>query len=103
MSFIPLVQSLKAYSRSCLELITYTPHSDTQTLFHQKATINSGFPTAFVARKVEQASIDRFKSNAGVGKKGFDWVLAGGQVTGRGCRSFTSMPTTRELMDRLDF
>jgi hypothetical protein len=72
--------------RSCLELITYTPHSPTQTLFHQKATIVSGFPTALIARRVEQASIDRFKSNAGVGKKGFDWVLAGGQVTGRGCK-----------------
>jgi hypothetical protein len=78
---------MSTYDRSCLELITYKPHSENQTLFQQKATIVSGFPTAFVARKVEQASIDRFKSNAGVGKKGFDWVLAGGQVIGRGCRS----------------
>lgn len=72
-------------NRSCLELITYTPHSPSQTLFSQRATIISGFPTGLIARKVEQASLDRFKSNAGVGKKGFDWVLAGGQVTGRGC------------------
>ena len=93
----------QAYSRSCLELITYTPHSDTQTLFHQKATIVSGFPTAFVARKVEQASIDRFKSNAGVGKKGFDWVLAGGQVTGRGCKSSTLEPDKQRADGRLDF
>jgi hypothetical protein len=32
-----------------------------------------------VARRIEKASLDRFGKNAGVGKKGFEWVLAGGQ------------------------
>jgi hypothetical protein len=95
---LPLSMSMSELTiRSCLELITYTPHSPTQTLFHQKATIVSGFPTAFVARKVEQASIDRFKSNAGVGKKGFEWVLAGGQVTGRGCKSLHSLQSQNQV------
>ena len=49
------------------------------TLFYQRAMITSGFPTAMVARRVERASIDRFAINAGVGKKGFEWVLSGGQ------------------------
>ncbi|KIR25993.1 hypothetical protein I307_05496 [Cryptococcus deuterogattii 99/473] len=31
----------------------------------------------FSYKHVEQASYDRFKSNAGIGKQGFDWVLAG--------------------------
>ncbi|ORX35372.1 hypothetical protein BD324DRAFT_652505 [Kockovaella imperatae] len=51
----------------------------TSTLFHQRATIISGFPTVLVARRIEQASIDRFSKNAGVGKQGFEWVLSGGQ------------------------
>jgi hypothetical protein len=38
----------------------------------------SGFPTAMIARRIEKASYDRFAKNAGVGKKGFEWVLAGG-------------------------
>jgi len=32
-----------------------------------------------IARRVEKASVDRFGANAGVGKRGFEWVLAGGQ------------------------
>ncbi|ORY35788.1 putative mitochondrion protein [Naematelia encephala] len=83
---------------SCLELITYNPHpspsnpSDPppepghlgplavvpQTIFNQRALITSGFPTAMVARRVEKASVDRFGKNAGLGKRGFDWVLNGG-------------------------
>jgi len=31
-----------------------------------------------VARRVERASVDRFGANAGLGKRGFEWVLAGG-------------------------
>jgi hypothetical protein len=32
-----------------------------------------------IARRIEKASLDRFGTNAGVGKKGFDWVLEGKQ------------------------
>ena len=32
-----------------------------------------------VARRIEKASVDRFAKNAGMGKKGFEWVLAGGR------------------------
>jgi hypothetical protein len=39
----------------------------------------SQFPTALVARRIEKASVDRFRSNAETGKKGFEWVLKGGQ------------------------
>jgi hypothetical protein len=35
----------------------------------------SAFPTRLIARRIEKASVDRFKSNAGVGKQGFEWVL----------------------------
>ena len=88
-----------------MEVITYTPHPESpnteailkplepgypgpgvdspSTLFHQRALIVSGFSTGYVARKLEQASYDRFGKNAGVGKKGFEWVLAGGQDSGR--------------------
>lgn len=62
---------------SCLEHITYTPRPDNTTLFRQRAMLVSGFPTKIIARRIEQASYDRFKSNAGIGKQGFDWVLAG--------------------------
>ncbi|ADV25085.1 mitochondrial protein [Cryptococcus gattii Ru294] len=62
---------------SCLEHITYTQRPDNTTLFRQRAMLVSGFPTKLIARKIEQASYDRFKSNAGIGKQGFDWVLAG--------------------------
>lgn len=69
---------------SCLELITYTPYprhsaNPKQTLFHQHALLLSAFPTAMIARRIEKASLDRFGSNAGVGKQGFEWVLSGGQ------------------------
>lgn len=37
-----------------------------------------------IARRVENASVDRFGVNAGVGKKGFDWVLAGERDEGSG-------------------
>ncbi|ODN76168.1 hypothetical protein L202_06088 [Cryptococcus amylolentus CBS 6039] len=67
---------------SCLELITYTPHDENSTLFKQRAMLISGFPTRLIARRIEQASIDRFKSNAGIGKQGFDWVLAHKGTTG---------------------
>ncbi|RSH91361.1 hypothetical protein EHS25_009660 [Saitozyma podzolica] len=65
-------------------LITYTPYprhsaNPKQTLFHQHALLLSAFPTAMIARRIEKASLDRFGSNAGVGKQGFEWVLAGGQ------------------------
>ncbi|OCF37263.1 mitochondrial protein [Kwoniella heveanensis CBS 569] len=77
---------------SCLELIRYYPTTPTSpsspttldsadsstTTFSQRAMLISGFPTKYVARKLEQASYDRFKANAGIGKQGFDWVLAGG-------------------------
>ncbi|GFZ48841.1 hypothetical protein JCM24511_06590 [Saitozyma sp. JCM 24511] len=63
---------------SCLELITYTPYprhsaNPKQTLFHQHALLLSAFPTAMIARRIEKASLDRFGSNAGVGKQGFEW------------------------------
>ncbi|WWD20002.1 hypothetical protein CI109_104475 [Kwoniella shandongensis] len=67
---------------SCLELITYSPLTPSTTRFHQRAVLVSGFPTNMIARRIEQASLDRFKANAGVGKKGFDWVLSGGQSGG---------------------
>jgi hypothetical protein len=39
-----------------------------------------------IARRIEKASFDRFGKNAGVGKKGFEWVLAGGTgENGGGC------------------
>ncbi|WWC93152.1 uncharacterized protein L201_008119 [Kwoniella dendrophila CBS 6074] len=66
---------------SCLELINYLPSTlnpGTTTQFNQRALLISKFPTRYVARKIEQASLDRFKSNAGIGKKGFEWVLNGG-------------------------
>ncbi|WVF68850.1 hypothetical protein IAT40_003623 [Kwoniella sp. CBS 6097] len=77
---------------SCLELIRYFPTTTASssasetpdfadsptTTFSQRAMLTSGFPTKYIARKVEQASYDRFKANAGVGKQGFEWVLAGG-------------------------
>ncbi len=49
------------------------------TLFSQRATFISEFSTAMIARRIEAASVDRFGKNAGVGKKGFEWVLTGGQ------------------------
>ncbi|KAK4688437.1 hypothetical protein P7C73_g1677, partial [Tremellales sp. Uapishka_1] len=74
---------------SCLELITYTPnpapgegetgHAAPSTLFHQRATIYSGFPTRLVARRIEKASVERFGANAGLGRRGFEWVLKGGE------------------------
>jgi hypothetical protein len=73
------------HDRSCLELITYTPHPSSSgpnamsTLFQQRATMLSGFPTRMVANRIEKASVERFGANAGVGKKGFEWVLTGGQ------------------------
>lgn len=86
---------------SCLELITYTPHPPSaaplkppaighppestwttpSTLFSQRAAIYSGFPTRLIATRIEKASVERFSANAGVGKKGFDWVLQGGKVS----------------------
>ena len=51
------------------------------TLFRQHATLISGFPTAMIARRIEKASFDRFSKNAEVGKRGFEWVLAGGKDT----------------------
>ncbi|WVQ80250.1 hypothetical protein IAT38_002355 [Cryptococcus sp. DSM 104549] len=62
---------------SCLEHITYTPLTTDSTLFKQRAMLISAFPTKMVARRLEQASFDRFKANASVGKQGFDWVLSG--------------------------
>ncbi|GMK56042.1 hypothetical protein CspeluHIS016_0210980 [Cutaneotrichosporon spelunceum] len=68
----------------CLEYITYTPHPCEQggkapaTLFKQHALMRSAFPTRMIARRIEKASVDRFKSNAVSGKKGFDWVLSRG-------------------------
>lgn len=38
----------------------------------------SAFPTRMIAKRIEKASVDRFKSNAGVGKQGFEWVLSRG-------------------------
>ncbi|WVN90990.1 uncharacterized protein L203_106236 [Cryptococcus depauperatus CBS 7841] len=61
---------------SCLELITYSPHDNESTLFRQRALLVSSFPTKLVARRLEQVSLDRFKSNAGIGKQGFEWVLS---------------------------
>ncbi|WWC73377.1 uncharacterized protein I206_107344 [Kwoniella pini CBS 10737] len=65
---------------SCLELINYLPSpiNPQTTLFKQRALLISGFPTRMIARRIEQASFDRFKSNAGIGKQGFEWVLNGG-------------------------
>ncbi|WVW86541.1 hypothetical protein I302_108590 [Kwoniella bestiolae CBS 10118] len=65
---------------SCLELINYLPSSTNPSIteFKQRALLISGFPTRMIARRIEQASLDRFKSNAGIGKKGFEWVLQGG-------------------------
>ncbi|WRT69358.1 uncharacterized protein IL334_006342 [Kwoniella shivajii] len=65
---------------SCLELINYTPSpiNPSITHFHQRALLISAFPTRMIARRLEKASFDRFKSNAGIGKKGFEWVLQGG-------------------------
>jgi len=84
---------------SCLELIRYLPHPSADgshsptsepgypghgidaknTLFHQRAILTSAFPTAMIARRIEKASVDRFAANAGLGRQGFEWVLAGGQ------------------------
>ncbi|EJT51909.1 hypothetical protein A1Q1_06862 [Trichosporon asahii var. asahii CBS 2479] len=69
---------------SCLEYITYTPYPSGQgaeapaTLFRQRALMLSQFPTAMIARRIERASVERFSSNAGIGRKGFDWVLETG-------------------------
>lgn len=49
------------------------------TFFHQRAVMFSGFSSAMIAKRIEKASADRFAKNATVGKKGFEWVLAGGQ------------------------
>jgi hypothetical protein len=68
----------EADSRSCLERITYTPTEEGNTLFHQRAALISAFPTAMIARRIEKASVDRFRSNADTGRKGFEWVLAQG-------------------------
>lgn len=38
----------------------------------------SAFPTGLIARRIEKASVDRFKANAEKGKMGFDWVLRTG-------------------------
>lgn len=70
--------------RSCLEYITYTPYPSGQgaeapaTLFRQRALMLSQFPTAMIARRIEKASVERFSSNADIGRKGFDWVLETG-------------------------
>lgn len=81
--------------RSCLELIRYLPSStepssttkpgdigpgasSPSTLFTQRAMITSGFSSSMIAKRLEKASVDRFAGNAGVGRKGFEWVLAGG-------------------------
>lgn len=69
---------------NCLEYITYTPHPLSQgatapgTLFKQHALMVSAFPTGLIARRIEKASVDRFKANAEKGKMGFDWVLRTG-------------------------
>ncbi|KAL7419156.1 hypothetical protein Q5752_005992 [Cryptotrichosporon argae] len=62
---------------SCLELIHYKsdPSSPQRTLFDQRALMVSAFPTKMIARRIEKASADRFAANAGVGRKGFEWVL----------------------------
>lgn len=60
---------------SCLELCTYSPNGSS-TFFRQRAMLVSAFPTAYIARKIEGAGLQRFKDNAGVGKRGFDWVLS---------------------------
>lgn len=65
-------------SSNCLEHITYTPTDGNKTLFRQRALMVSGFPTGLIARRIEKASVDRFKSNASAGKQGFDWVLQNG-------------------------
>lgn len=71
-----------------LEYITYTPHPRSEgakapgTLFKQHALMVSGFPTGLIARRIEKASVDRFKSNAEKGKMGFDWVLKKGSKLG---------------------
>jgi hypothetical protein len=71
---------------SCLEHISYTPHPAAggieeapSTLFSQRALMMSAFPTKMIARRIEKASVDRFRSNAGVGQQGFEWVLQRGQ------------------------
>ncbi|EIW68920.1 hypothetical protein TREMEDRAFT_62638 [Tremella mesenterica DSM 1558] len=56
--------------------------STNQTLFSQRAYIFSAFPSRLIARRLEKASVDRFSSNAEVGKKGFEWVLQRGLVSG---------------------
>lgn len=81
-----------------LEYITYAPFPREQgatapsTLFKQHALMHSAFPTRMVARRIEKASVDRFKANAENGKKGFDWVLRkglelSGNVNGNGAPS----------------
>jgi len=48
---------------------------------------------------VEQASVDRFGLNALLGKKGFEWVLAGGQERDVGSsESGDAIVTWTELM-----
>jgi hypothetical protein len=47
--------------------------------------MHSAFPTRMIARRIEKASVDRFKANAENGKKGFDWVLRKGlELSGNG-------------------
>lgn len=75
----------------CLEYITYTPSplsegaAAANTLFKQRALMVSAFPTGMIARRIESASVDRFKANATKGKMGFDWVLQKGmELSGNG-------------------
>jgi len=54
----------------------------------------SQFPTKLIAKRIEKASVDRFKSNADVGKQGFEWVLQRGMdmmqgITGESGRNGT--------------
>lgn len=54
--------------------------------------MHSQFTSRFVARKIEKASVDRFASNADIGKQGFEWVLSRGReianrVNGSSCKS----------------
>ncbi|CAK9781781.1 mitochondrion protein [Cutaneotrichosporon oleaginosum] len=71
-----------------LEYITYTPFprekgaAAPSTLFKQHALMHSAFPTRMIARRIEKASVDRFKANAENGRKGFDWVLQKGLELG---------------------
>lgn len=73
----------------------------------------SAFPTRLIAKRIESASVDRFRSNAGVGKQGFEWVLQRGLelaqgITGEfgrnggdgcGCRGDTPWRTDAHMRD----